>query len=618
MSQHTQEQVAFLNAVLFGREHLILESTAGGGKTTTLIEAASVLPSPSTTTFFTYNKRQERVAQRLPRGVQASSVHSFGYRMLRAEAGASGRDTQVKLGRTHDLIRRLKYSWVQPHEIHSALAGAWDAWREELLSGDAGLDDIERLSGWAALKPRHAAPARWSAALRAALRDLNDLSLSDFQLSGTVDMTDMLWLPVQLGLGAGRLTHVLVDEAQDFTALRTGFVDHVAGLSAGTGRLIAAGDRDQTIFDYGMVRTGSLWALAERLGAQRLSLSVSFRLPQAVGELVTALGARTRCHARNPAGQVIHAPCGPQALSPARTTVLARTTARLLEFADLARASGRAATLADAQLGRTLTRAVTRTLRPGLPMADVAECLNHSTLNPGMCRAVTAIAARHRLDDQALSPTLDLPALLGTLHALTDPGSPDAEVSDTYLTVHAAKGREWPEVTVAWAEDLSAEPLGDHPESCVTFVALTRTRQTLRLLYGPQAWGSGVRFGQDRRVRIGSHDQAPNWGGWTLREASALPAASVPLFPSGRRGGVPALWPDLVRRGAADPIRSGALRAALHTALRSSPEPHAAAYLRRQLAALPDAHVWVMHDRAALQATQAHLRALALERCAAV
>lgn len=609
MSTHTPEQVEFLNAVLFGRDHLILPSTAGSGKTSTLIEAASVLPSPASTVYFTYNRRQERVADRLPQGLRASSVHAYGYRVLRVEAARSGRDTRVNVRRTDDLIRRLKYPWVQSHEIHTALAAAWDAWREDRLSSAEDLSDIERLCGWADLRPRHAGGSRWSSQLGTAMRDLHDVSLTDWQLTGTCDFPDMLWLILELGLQAGSLTAAIVDEAQDFTALRTDLIDHLTGLSAGTGRLIAAGDPSQMIYSYGMIRPGTLWQLAENLGARVMPLSVSFRLPQAVGALCVALGAGLRCHEGNPVGAVICAPCGPQALGPVPTTILARTTARLLEFAALTRQSGRAANLADAQLARALATAVTKTLSGNVLLSEIPERLTHSTLSPGLCRVVAQIAQSHPLPGTEDTPRLNIPALLTTFEALTLPGRSGALIPsahDTYLTIHAAKGREWNDVTVVWTEDLCGEPLGEHPESCVTFVALSRTQHTLRLLYGDHAWASGKRLGHTTPQYF-SASTPPTLSGWTWTtpQITALP---LPVMVAAVRSGPPKGWPPIVSTDVGEPIRSGALRLTLEAALSLTRDPLTGAYLRQELRTLPAQHVWVRHDRSALRETQAHIR----------
>ncbi|MFC6662443.1 UvrD-helicase domain-containing protein [Deinococcus multiflagellatus] len=115
------------------------------------------------------------------------------------------------------------------------------------------------------------------------MTELRQLSLDAYHARGIIDHTDMLWLPVQLGLGQGRVLNALVDEAQDLTPLRQAFVVHVTGLRTQTpGRLILCGDTEQSIYLYAQASPEGLLQLAREIGARELPLSVSFRCSRRV------------------------------------------------------------------------------------------------------------------------------------------------------------------------------------------------------------------------------------------------------------------------------------------------------------------------------------------------
>jgi len=69
----------------------------------------------------------------------------------------------------------------------------------------------------------------------------------------------------------------------------------------------------------------------------------------------------------------------------------------------------------------------------------------------------------------------------------------DRDADVLLSSVHRAKGKEWPRVTVLYPE-MMPMPQGDpEEERAVQFVAVTRAQDTLRFAYGKDAWASGTR-----------------------------------------------------------------------------------------------------------------------------
>lgn len=132
-----------------------------------------------------------------------------------------------------------------------ALAQIWDQAREALLSVDSSDDDLAALA-----RSADCAPLQGSEHTRLFLDAMQQRSLEDAACGGDPDFTDLLWLPVQLGLERGSVRVALVDEGQDLTPLRQHFATHLIGLGdgQGEGRLILVSDPDRSQYAVGFHR----------------------------------------------------------------------------------------------------------------------------------------------------------------------------------------------------------------------------------------------------------------------------------------------------------------------------------------------------------------------------
>jgi UvrD-like helicase family protein len=97
-----------------------------------------------------------------------------------------------------------------------------------------------------------------------------------------IDYDDMIYLPVRLGLQIPQFDVLLVDEAQDFNAAQIELV--LRSVRPG-GRVIAMGDRRQSIYGWRRADTEAIPNLIDRLGATTLPMSISYRCPRRHVEL---------------------------------------------------------------------------------------------------------------------------------------------------------------------------------------------------------------------------------------------------------------------------------------------------------------------------------------------
>ncbi|UQN09669.1 UvrD-helicase domain-containing protein [Deinococcus sp. QL22] len=512
-AQFTLQQREFVEAVRASGRHLVLRATAGSGKTTTLTEAAWHLGSESGGSdvkgvYFAYNKHSvEAVGPRLPPGIRASTLHAYGRRVL---CGVRG--PQMALDNDRSLrLAELVYSSepVSRRQLRGA-ARMWDLAREYVLNEDSHDDDLVAL----------AADAEWPendgvAGLRRVLRAFRYHSIQDWHAGGLPDFTDFLWLPLELGLGRGTLGAALVDEAQDLTPLRQRFVTHLLGLESGeaqealpTGRFIAVGDPEQAIYTYAGADPRGLWRLAERLSAQELPLSVSFRCPvthvalaRTASEFIQPSGAAQAGTVEHVAADAAHYGRG--------DVVLCRLNAPLLRLALLLMTRHISVNIRGRDLATRLETAAQEAF--AVPADEEAVPDRVAALYERRARPLQYRAGEgDRAAKKALGELNDLCSCLRllALRAAASAGGKATlssvsgvlrglyrEDADVLLsTVHRAKGLEWERVTLLYPEQMPM-PYGDpEEERCVLFVALTRSKRELRLAYGPGAWESGWRL----------------------------------------------------------------------------------------------------------------------------
>lgn len=586
----TEEQAHFLEIVSNTDGHVLLQSTAGSGKTRCLIDAAWRLPTPERSLYLAYNKQAtQNLPRPLPRGMQARTVHATGFLMLRR----TGRDPQLNDHKTALLLERLSYTRPESADLSEVLKQAWNIYREEFLRPEPQhLGGLAHTLNWNAFCPEGRAPSDWERHLSTLLGDLETLSVKAWQEERLIDYTDMLWLCCRLGVFNLKVDCAVVDEGQDFTRLRTEFVLRLTGHYSKTpGRIIAAGDLEQEIYAYSMQERSSLWNVLRQQQAHECSLSLSFRCPKTHVELARLVSSLIHAAPTNRAGQVLHVQAQASALE-GPTTILSRNNAGLLRFAHHLHQSGRPSSLRDGGLCQQLTQALSR-MPEHISTGDFSAELAHLSplLGEHLNETVTQIA-----QDYARDGTIHRRYLTTHLRNLTHPDSPS---TDLFLTIHRAKGREWADVTLLYPEELSLNAAGDDPEACVTFVGLTRSTHVLRLAYHPRYWFTGRRLGQEEQPDAEIPDQQQDSGtSPPARPTFTPPVALVPGTDCQTQLDSP--FPEI---SGTVPIRTGQLYKSLQNILQITRRPplrERLTQMMRQLSSYNERH-YIGHDPESLK-----------------
>ena len=275
------------------RKSIIIEATAGAGKTTTLLESVLAGDDPSTL-ICAFNKRiqldmEAKLARRPVQGrrmIQVKTLHALGLGVLKRAWG----NVQVD-GKANDGL------------IRECFAGP-PRWRFQAAKMLSYCKDVH--------------PRIWmepvESLVRVCLNQISDQRLLDqptaiFEIASAVqlamrrscvqrpviDFSDMVWAPIVLDLPPpGRYTRVVVDEAQDMSAAQLELIERFV---APGGSIVVVGDLNQGIYRFRGADGAAIWEqMRTKHNAETLPLTMSWRCSHAViaeaKRLVPAIEAR--------------------------------------------------------------------------------------------------------------------------------------------------------------------------------------------------------------------------------------------------------------------------------------------------------------------------------------
>ena len=313
-------QLAIFDRALSSRHPLVIEATAGSGKTATLVELCRQL-APRRCLVVAFNKAvAETLTTRLPPNAKARTLHSFGlaaWKRQRPDVVVNPRKIDilveadvkaerlppkmsykvsrlVKLARTHGLVpnvpdeqgRYLGASATAPQP----LAAAFGTWAMESI-----LPDTQE--AWSELGARF--DVLGSTPIASLLPHCRRVLHSSIFYAHVIDYDDMLYLPT---LTTGLQWHVdadvvLVDELQDLDQLQRKLVTKIAKAGA---QFVGVGDSRQAIYSFRGAGSAdgktAIELIADELSATRLPLSICYRCP--TSHLTMARWVEPRIEAR--------------------------------------------------------------------------------------------------------------------------------------------------------------------------------------------------------------------------------------------------------------------------------------------------------------------------------
>jgi DNA helicase-2/ATP-dependent DNA helicase PcrA len=251
-------------------KNLVVEAGAGSGKTTTGVMALELLDPTLDIAFIAFNAHiVKELKTQAPQHVNVMTYHSLGYRQCRT---AWGNDIVID----EDKVRKILMDILDKHTqgaLFGPICRIVSLVKANLLG--TSIEEIQQITDHHGIE----------------LNGDEELVLAAVQLvvevcadqTNAIDYDDMCWLPIIHDLQSPKYDFVFVDEAQDTNKNQIQLALRAVKKS---GRIIAVGDRNQSLYGFRGADVDAIPNLIESLDADTLPLSITYRNPVNVVDLV--------------------------------------------------------------------------------------------------------------------------------------------------------------------------------------------------------------------------------------------------------------------------------------------------------------------------------------------
>lgn len=362
----TPEQQTIIAAARDTTDNLLISALAGAAKTSTLVLIAKTLRN-TPMLCLAFNKAiQVEMTERLPSTAVALTLNSLGARTWTKQ---TGRRIPLNKSKVYDLVKLHIDTKLKKGEKDEALESMGELIRSIGSGKTAGYVPTGTFE--------HAKPLMnddeffdWLDDIPTALgesiiRDVTVDSIHD-AFHVCLDFNDQIFMPTIFPAQFPQYPVVLVDEAQDLSALNHTMLAQIAKK-----RLIAVGDECQAIYGFRGAHENSMELLHEKFDMLQYELTVSFRCPVAVVE-----EARWRAPAMQypdwaTPGSIRHLSSWDAETIPDNSFVLCRNNAPLFTLAMRLLRSGRFPTLRGNEIGKLLLKDMRKFGASKMPKAEL-------------------------------------------------------------------------------------------------------------------------------------------------------------------------------------------------------------------------------------------------------
>jgi DNA helicase-2/ATP-dependent DNA helicase PcrA len=251
--------------------HLVVEALAGSGKTTTGVEMLKIIPTTEEVLFVAFNKHiAVELQKRAPSHVKVSTYHSLGYYSVRQAFG----NVKVDENKVDGILQGIINKW-ENRALYSPIKQLVSLVKANLT----GTDDAEltEICDHYGIETNGDADTIFMA--------VKLVVAKSSQMTNVIDYDDMCWLPIFLNLPMKQYDFLFIDELQD-----TNKVQIALALKSikDDGRIVGVGDRHQSLYGFRGADVNAVQNVIDALDANTLPLSVTYRNPKCVVELVLA------------------------------------------------------------------------------------------------------------------------------------------------------------------------------------------------------------------------------------------------------------------------------------------------------------------------------------------
>ena len=456
----------------------VVRAVPGSGKTTTIVEAAKLVPPGNKVAFFAFNNSiVKELKTKLPPTVKVMSLHGFGLSVI---------------GRR----RRVDVDEYKGLNLVKKVLGGWDGKRsgeEVMMDPFVTADNCEAVRETMSLaKGMLTRPDDIITILDDF--DISSNNMSDEQIADAafevmrhsramtqvVDYDDMLWVPYVDKLPVPQFDYVFLDETQDMNAAQLYLV--LEAVKAG-GRVIAVGDPRQAIYGFRGADSGAMDNITQALDATILPLSVCYRCgtsivaeARKIEPSIESMPGATEGIVRNIGIERVLAEVK------GGDFIISRTNAPLVSLCFKLLAQGRPAYIQGRDVGRSLKSLIEKS-----KAESIEEFLIY--LDEWYQRELNRLIEREKstaaLEDRkaCMEALCEGRKFLSEVEAAIDAAFLDAKDSTKVRlsSTHRAKGLEADRVFVIYD---TYKPDADIEESNLAYVAITRAKHELVYVRG--------------------------------------------------------------------------------------------------------------------------------------
>ena len=459
--------------------NVAITAVAGSGKT--YIEKLWALLCKSTGLATSFNRGTvDELGKQMPAKFPSKTMHSLGLTAIKR----SGTFTQLDKGKiyniTRDLIAESSSDWTLQSPVMKLVSLAKtfgiipatelrnglipdtpETWQE--LADQFGIDEfndeILHLS-------------------REVLAQSNIAALKN----GIIDFDDMLYVACLYPHRFTRFPTIIVDEAQDLNALQHNLISKL--LLPG-GRIIAAGDPNQSIYAFRGALHDSFGALISKFNMREVDLTWSFRCPKAVVREAQRYVPRIESAPNAIEGSVTHV--DELSINSLPNTILCRNNKQLSTLGFKLLLSGKTVEIAGHDIGKGLINLTRRITKRNLKTSTFIERVNKWSEREIAKRPKATPTIEDKRDTLVfLSQNFtDLEEVQSHLERMyPNPQAKNYRVPEYHLsTIHRGKGKEWPNVLFLDPQLLPSkyakQPHELKQESNLAYVGVTRSQENL-------------------------------------------------------------------------------------------------------------------------------------------
>ncbi len=488
-------QSAIFDAAMKGDSHLAIEAVAGSGKSKTFVELSKLFPASLDVLFCAFNKHiADELSRKLPRTVSVKTIHALGFAAVAKHLGK----VKVDSYKYADLVSDKAIATIDqhPYECSDRLNDLTSVLSDMLRFCQSTLVNLDSESELQDVCSHYGVDVQGFdfSLLCESIREIISAGERLAIENRKIDFIDMIYLPIKWDLSLPTYDRVLVDESQDLSKCQLEIVLKCCHKNT---KVIAVGDRSQSLYGFAGADNASFQNIVDRLNAKQLPLSICYRCPTSHLDMARSIVPQIEA-APNAIEGSIHSCYDFQLVEKVQAGdfVLSRTTAPLVS--QCIKMIG--ARVPAKVIGRDISKSLTKLVKDiakqkGFIFSDFPEFVQSYS-----DKRLQKIQQKKNSESEAQSFTDKIEGILAAYEGFSDCSTvesfcksieslfSDDKATVTLCTVHRAKGLEGDRVFILNPEKMplvwkNQQPWELTQEMNLKYVALTRSKAYLCFVY---------------------------------------------------------------------------------------------------------------------------------------